>query len=93
VGSEIKKAHVALNLSLRQSEKTFMTIRLLSHPVFRSKLNAFLYVSGSSFTHKVTNSRINSITNVYYIVSYLQKLITSTERTKQQKRHHLATGR
>jgi hypothetical protein len=33
------------------------------------------------------------MTSVYYIVPYLQKLITSLERTKQQKMHHLATGR
>jgi hypothetical protein len=50
-------------------------------------------VPGSSFTHKATNSGINSTTSVYYIVSSLQKLITSPERTKQWKRHHLATGR
>jgi hypothetical protein len=50
-------------------------------------------VPGSSFTHKATNSGISSITSVYYIVSYLQKLITSPKKTKQRKRHHLATGR
>jgi hypothetical protein len=50
-------------------------------------------VPGSSFTHKITNSGINSITSIYYIVSYLQKLITSPERTEEWKRHHLATGR
>jgi hypothetical protein len=30
-----------------------------------------LCVPGSSFTHKATNSGINNITSVYYIVSYL----------------------
>jgi hypothetical protein len=50
-------------------------------------------VPGLCFTHKVTNSEINNITSVYYIVSYLQKHITSPKRTKQRKRHHLATGR
>jgi hypothetical protein len=32
-------------------------------------------VPGSSFTHKMTNSEINSITSIYYIVSYLQNLL------------------
>jgi hypothetical protein len=31
---------------------------------------------GSSFTHKATNSEINSITSVYYIESYYKNLIT-----------------
>jgi hypothetical protein len=30
---------------------------------------------GSSFTHKMTNSEINSITSVYYIVSYYKNLL------------------
>jgi hypothetical protein len=51
-------------------------------------------VPGSTFTHKATNSGINNITSVYYIVSYLQKnLLQVQKRTKQRKRHHLATGR
>jgi hypothetical protein len=32
-------------------------------------------VPGSSFTHKATNSGINSITSVYYIVSYYKNLL------------------
>jgi hypothetical protein len=40
-------------------------------PSFRAKIKCIpLCVPGSSFTHKVTNSKINSITNVYYIKSY-----------------------
>jgi hypothetical protein len=44
-------------------------------------------VPGSSFTHKVTNSGINSIISVYYIVSYdknllqVQKGLSSGEAT------------
>jgi hypothetical protein len=34
-----------------------------------------LCVPGSSFIHKVTNSGINSITSVYYIVSYYKNLL------------------
>jgi hypothetical protein len=36
-------------------------------------------VSGSSFTHKATNSGINSITSVYYIVSYYKYLLQVQE--------------
>jgi hypothetical protein len=50
-------------------------IPLLSHPVLRPKLNAFLCVPGLSFTHKVVNSEINNITSVYYIVSYYKHLL------------------
>jgi hypothetical protein len=50
-------------------------IPLMLHPVFRPKLNAFLYMSGSSFTHKATDSGINSITSIYYIVSYYKYLL------------------
>jgi hypothetical protein len=43
---------------------------MVSHPVSRPKMNALpLCVPGSSFTYKVTNSEINSITSVYYIES------------------------
>jgi hypothetical protein len=34
-----------------------------------------LCVPGSSFTHKATNSGINSITNVYYVISYYINLL------------------
>jgi hypothetical protein len=45
-------------------------------PNFKAKTECIpLCVPGSSFTHKVTNSEINSITSVYYIVSYLQNLL------------------
>jgi hypothetical protein len=47
----------------------FVRKHMVSHIVFRLKLNAFLYVSESIFTHKVINSEINSITSVCYIVS------------------------
>jgi hypothetical protein len=38
-----------------------------------------LYVSGSIFTHKATNSKINSITSVYYTVSLIQNLLQEQE--------------
>jgi hypothetical protein len=44
---------------------------VMSHPVLRPKLNAFLYVCQD----QVTNSEINSITNVYYIISYYKNLL------------------
>jgi hypothetical protein len=38
---------------------------------FKAKTECIaLCVSGSSFTHTVTNSEVNSITSVYYIDSY-----------------------
>jgi hypothetical protein len=48
-----------------------------------------LCVSGSIFTHKVTNSEINSITNVYCIESYY-KTYYKTKRSKQRNKepHH-----
>jgi hypothetical protein len=36
-------------------------------------------VSGSIFTHKATNSEINSITSVYYNVSLIQNLLQDQE--------------
>jgi 2-polyprenyl-3-methyl-5-hydroxy-6-metoxy-1,4-benzoquinol methylase len=45
-------------------------------PSFKAKTECIhLYVQGSSFTYKVTNSEINSITSVYYIVSYYKNLL------------------
>jgi hypothetical protein len=38
-------------------------------------MHSFMCVLGSSFTHKVTNSEINSITIVYYIESYYINLL------------------
>jgi hypothetical protein len=57
----------------------------LSHLVLRPNLNALpLCVSGSSFTHKATNNKINSITSVYYIESH--KTYYKTKRSKQQNK-------
>jgi hypothetical protein len=43
-------------------------------PSFKAKTKCFpLCVPGSSFTHKATNSEINSMTSVYYIISYYKK--------------------
>jgi hypothetical protein len=43
-------------------------------PSFKFKIECIpLCVLGSSFTHKVANSEINSITNVYYIISDYKK--------------------
>jgi hypothetical protein len=40
-------------------------------PIFMAKTKCIhLCVSESSFTHKVTNDEVNSITSVYYIDSY-----------------------
>jgi hypothetical protein len=44
-----------------------------------------LCVPGSSFTHKVTNSETNSITNVYYIVSYYKNLLQLQNRLSGRK--------
>jgi hypothetical protein len=45
-------------------------------PNFKAKTECIpLCVPGSSFTHKVTNSEINSITSVYYIISYYKNLL------------------
>jgi hypothetical protein len=44
---------------------------ILVTPSFKIKTECIsLCVPGSSFTHKVINSEINSITSVYNIVSY-----------------------
>jgi hypothetical protein len=46
-------------------------IPLLSNLVFKAKTECIpSCVLGSCFTHKSTNSEINSIISVYYIVSY-----------------------
>jgi hypothetical protein len=47
----------------------------LSHPVFRSKLNAFFYVCQDQVSHIKRHSGINSETSVYYIVSYYKNLL------------------
>jgi hypothetical protein len=63
-----------------------------SHPVLRPKLNALhLCVPGSSFTHKVINSEINSkpVFNTTYLIT---KLITRPRGLNSGKGHH-ATGR
>jgi hypothetical protein len=45
-------------------------------PSFKAKTECIpLCVPGSSFTYKATNSKINSITHVYYIVSYYKNLL------------------
>jgi hypothetical protein len=52
---------------------------------FKAKTKCILLcVPGSSFTHKATNSEINSISSVYYIESYY-KTYYKTKRSKQQK--------
>jgi hypothetical protein len=59
-------------------------------PNFKAKTEYIpLCVPGSIFTHKATNSEINSITNVYYIESYY-KTSYKTERSTQWKQapHH-----
>jgi hypothetical protein len=40
---------------------------------------------GLSFTHKATNSEINSITSVYYIVSYYKNLLQVQNRLSSEK--------
>jgi hypothetical protein len=45
-------------------------------PNFKAKTKCIsLSVQGSSLTHNVTNSEINSITNVYYIETYYKILL------------------
>jgi hypothetical protein len=45
-------------------------------PSFKAKTECIpLCVPGSSFTHKATSSEINSITSVYYIISYYKNLL------------------
>jgi hypothetical protein len=64
----------------------------LSHPVLRPKLDALsLCVLGSSFTHKVINSEINSklVFNTMYLIT---KLITRPRGLNSGK-GHLITGR
>jgi hypothetical protein len=49
----------------------FYNDRIIVTPNFKLKTKCILlYMSGSSFTHKVINSEINSIISVYYIESY-----------------------
>jgi hypothetical protein len=63
---------------------------LLSHLVFKAITECILLcVSGSIFTHKSTNSEINSITSIYYIESYY-KTYYKTKRSKQWNKapHH-----
>jgi hypothetical protein len=49
-------------------------------PGFKAKTKCIpLCVLGSIFTHKVTNSEINSITSVYYIESYYKNLLQDQE--------------
>jgi hypothetical protein len=51
-------------------------------PSFKAKIECIpLCVSGSSSTHKMTNSEINSITSVYCIESYYKTYYKSI-RTK-----------
>jgi hypothetical protein len=66
------------NIGLHPMVNTAL-IPLMSHPVFRPKLNVPLCVSGSSFTHKATNSGINIITSVYYIISYYKYFLQVQE--------------
>jgi hypothetical protein len=64
----------------------------LSHPVLRPKLDALPFcVPGSSFTHKATNSEINSkpLFNTMYLIT---KLITRPRGLNSGKGHH-AIGR
>jgi hypothetical protein len=50
---------------------------------FKAKTECIpLCVTRSSFTHKTTNSEINSITSVYYIESYY-KAYYKTKRSTQ----------
>jgi hypothetical protein len=45
-------------------------------PSFKAKTECIpLCVPRSSFTHKANNSEINSITSVYYIISYYKNLL------------------
>jgi hypothetical protein len=45
-------------------------------PSFKAKTECIpFFVPGSNFTHKVINSEINSITSVYYIISYYKNLL------------------
>jgi hypothetical protein len=70
----------------------FVVYELLSHPVLRPKLDALpLCVPGLSFTHKVTNSEINSKPgfNTMYLIT---KLITRPRGLNIGKGHH-AIGR
>jgi hypothetical protein len=67
-------------------------IPLLSLPVLRLKLDALpLCVPGSIFTHKATNSEINSkpVFNTMYLIT---KLIRRPRGLNSGKGHH-ATGR
>jgi hypothetical protein len=51
-------------------------------PSFKAKTECILLcVLGSSFTYKVTNSKINRITSVYYVESYYRAYYM-TKRSK-----------
>jgi hypothetical protein len=59
-----------------RSGMTQVAARVRVTPSFYSKTECIpLCVPGSSFTHKATNSGINNITSVYYIVSYYKNLL------------------
>jgi hypothetical protein len=49
-------------------------------PCFKAKIECNTSMCARiSFTHKVINSEINSITNVYYIKSYNKNLLKNQE--------------
>jgi hypothetical protein len=57
---------------------------------FKVKIECIpLCVLGSNFTHKMTNSEMNSKTNVFIT----SNLITSLKRLSNGKEHHRAIGR
>jgi hypothetical protein len=74
-------------------EKIKALVPLLSHLVFRPKLIAFLYVCQDQFSHKATNSGINSITSVYYIVSYYKNLLQVQKGLSSETLGHLHVAR
>jgi hypothetical protein len=59
-------------------------------PNFKAKTECIpLCVLGLTFTHKMTNSEINSISSVYYI-DYCYRAYCKTKRSKQRNKppHH-----
>jgi hypothetical protein len=71
------------------SDTTFVT------PSFKVKTECIpLCVLGSIFTHKITNSEINSITSVYYIESYYKTYYKTKKSIKRNKApyHRQMTG-
>jgi hypothetical protein len=67
------------------SVQSTLGLRPMVTPNFKAKTECIPpCVPGSIFTHKVTNSEINSITSVYYINSY-NKTDYKTKRSKQWK--------